>query len=104
MGLIKPNNYDKTEVKFSCIASALSHPARRRIIVLIQDGEFITQHTLISYLNLNKASVNRHVYYLKKANLLFGVYHVHFEQLKVNEETLEEYENEIKSLRISRKR
>lgn len=99
MGLIKPNHYDKTEVKFSCIASALSHPARRRILELIQDGEFITQKSLIHLLNLGQTSVKRHVASLKRAKLVIGKYDVHYEMLQLNEETLEEFENAIKLLR-----
>lgn len=99
MGLIKPNNYDHTEVYFSRIANALSHPARRRVIQLIQDGEFVTQTTLTRFLNLSQTAVNRHVSILKRAELIACDYAVHYDLLRLNEKTLEEFEEEVRLLR-----
>lgn len=98
MGLIKPNNYNKEELKFSRIADALSHPARTRIIELIQEENIVTQTSLISHLNLNKTSVNRHINNLRRANLLLNEYRIHFDILYLNTETLIQFEKRLQEL------
>lgn len=98
MGLIKPNNYNKEEIKFAQIADALSHPARTRIIGLIQEEIVVTQASLVSYLNMNKASVNRHLNCLRRANLLLSQYQTHYDILHLNEETLKQFEKGLQKL------
>lgn len=98
MGLIKPNNYNKEEMKFSRIANALSHPARARIIELIQEENTVTQTSLISHLNLNRTSINRHINSLKRANLLLNEYRTHFDILHLNKETLAQFEKRLQKL------
>lgn len=98
MGLIKPNNYSKEELKFSKIANALAHPARTRIIELFQEEMLVTQASLVSYLNLNKASVHRHINCLRRANLLLNKYRIHYDMLYLNEETLKQFEKRIQKL------
>lgn len=98
MGLIKPNNYNKEELKFSLIANALSHPARTRIIELIHEEIVVTQTSLISHLNLNKASVHRHINCLRRANLLLSKYRIHYDILHLNEETLIQFEKQLQKL------
>ncbi len=98
MGLIKPNNYNKEELKFSRIANALSHPARTRIIELIHEEMVVTQTSLVSHLNLNKASVHRHINCLRRANLLLNKYRIHYDILHLNEETLIQFEKQLQKL------
>lgn len=98
MGLIKPNNYSKEEMQFSRIASALGHPARTRIIELFQEELLVTQSSLISHLNLNKASVHRHINCLRKANLLLNRYQIHYDELYLNQDTLEQFQNHLQKL------
>lgn len=98
MGLIKPNNYNREEIKFSRIANALSHPARTRIIKLIQEENIVTQTSLVSELNLNKTSVNRHINNLRLANLLLNEYRIHFDILHLNKDTLSQFEKSLQEL------
>lgn len=98
MGLIKPNNYNKEELKFSRIANALSHPARTRIIELIHEEMVVTQTSLVSHLNLNKASIHRHINCLRRANLLLNKYRIHYDILHLNEETLIQFEKQLQKL------
>lgn len=98
MGLIKPNNYNREELKFSRIADALSHPARTRIIELIQEENTVTQTSLVSHLNLNRTSVNRHINNLRRANLLLNEYRIHFDILYLNKETLIQFEKRLHEL------
>ncbi len=98
MGLIKPNNYSKEEVKFSRIANALGHPARIRIIKLFQEEILVTQSSLVSHLNLNKASVHRHINCLRRADLLLNKYRIHYDKLLLNEDTLNQFQNRLQKL------
>lgn len=100
MGLIKPNNYSKEELKFSRIASALAHPARTRIIELFQEEILITQTSLISHLNLNKASVHQHINCLRRAGLLLNEYRTHYDKLHLNEKTLNQFQRRLEKLAI----
>ncbi len=103
MGLIKPNNYNKEEITFARIADALSHPARTRIIELIQEENIVTQTSLVSHLNLNRTSVNRHINNLRRANLLLNKYRIHYEILHLNEETFLQFEKRLQELSSSYK-
>ncbi|MNJ83024.1 Helix-turn-helix domain protein [compost metagenome] len=103
MGLIKPNNYNKEEITFARIADALSHPARTRIIELIQEENIVTQTSLVSHLNLNRTSVNRHINNLRRANLLLNKYRIHYEILHLNEETFLQFEKRLQKLSNSYK-
>lgn len=98
MGLIKPNNYSKEEVKFSRIANALAHPARTRIIELIQEEILVTQTSLVSHLNLNKASVHKHINCLRRADLLLNKYRIHYDVLYLNSEPLKQFEKRLQNL------
>ncbi len=98
MGLIKPNNYSEEELKFSRIASALSHPARTRIIELFQEELLVTQTSLVSHLNLNKASVHRHINCLRRADLLLNKYRIHYDKLHLNKVTLEQFQKHLQKL------
>ena len=98
MGLIKPNNYDPNEVKFSLIASALSHPARNRVIEILQEERFVRNIDLIHYLNLSKASITRHISCMKRAKLIECKYYIHFDELRLVPETLEYFKFNLENL------
>lgn len=99
MGLIKPNNYNQDETKFARIANALSHPARKRIIEIIKTTETIRSTDLTEKLNLNRASVNRHLSSLKQANLIEAIYNIHFENFILKTETFEYFEERLQQLK-----
>jgi len=98
MGLIKPNNYDLNEMKFSLIANALSHPARKRIIEILLEERYVRNIDLIHYLNLSKASVTRHLTCMKRAELLECKYHIHFDELMLIPETLAYFQFHLQKL------
>ncbi len=89
MGLIKPNNYHFEEMKFSSIAKALGHPARNRIIELLLENGYIRNIDLSSYLNLSQSTVTEHLNFLRKAELIRTQYHVHYDVLSIEFETLD---------------
>lgn len=98
MGLIKPNDYTFKEVHFADIANAFSHPARNRIVEMLQNGEQLKQVQLPEILRLSKASVCRHLNSLRKAELLDNEYFIHYELLRLNMKTVEKFQNQFKKL------
>jgi response regulator of citrate/malate metabolism len=101
MGIIKPNNYSKNELNFAKIAGALSHPVRNRIIELLLTEEVVTQNKLFQIINLSKASLNRHINYLKTAKVIECEYSIHFDILKLNKSTLITFQNQLLNLHES---
>ena len=91
MGLTKPNGYTNDELDFSRIGRAIAHPARNRIIELLLDCHFVRNTDLSNYLNLSQAMVTKHIDTLKDAKIVTCVYHVHYDQLVLNEEMLDYY-------------
>lgn len=98
MRLIKPISYLPEEIIFARIADALNHPIRKRVIELLQKKPFQTQRELLHYFDISTPSFHRHIKVLKQSGLLCGEYHVHFEALWVNEQTLIQFINETKKL------
>lgn len=99
IGLITDNNYSENELKFNEIANALSRPARKKILELIQEKMFVTQARLPQILNLNKTSVQRHVNSLRRAQLIDEAYYIHFSQLLINWETLNYFHRKIEEIK-----
>lgn len=91
MGLIKPNNYSDKELEFSRIGRAIAHPARNRIIELLLEYHFVRNIDLAAYLNLSQAMVTKHIDTLKDAKIVTCIYHVHYDQLTLNEDMLNYY-------------
>lgn len=102
MGLTKPNNYEEDEIKFSLIASALGHPARKRIIDLIQEYSCIRNTDLPAYLNLHHATVTQHINSLKKSGLITCQYFVHFDVLYLDEEVLDYFLMKLNQISTNR--
>lgn len=93
MRLIKPDNYLPEEIYLSKIANALSHPFRRKILELITNGEICTRTEILYYTKLSKVAVYNHVQTLISADLVRSVYHVHFEELRLNYFALSQMKN-----------
>jgi predicted transcriptional regulator len=89
MGLIKPNNYRKGEMKYSLIALSMGHPARNRVIDLLLNHQFVRNIDLPEYLNLSQAMVTKHLDNLKRAKLIRCNYHVHYDELVLERKTLD---------------
>lgn len=100
MGLIKPNNYSLEEMNLFHFTSAISHPARQRIIMHIQSEIKITQNDLVKKLNLSQSTINKHLQFLQKACLLDNEYFLHFESLKINEKVFNTMLDRINMLNL----
>lgn len=66
----KTDNYSKSYIDNSRIGRALGHPARIRIIEIIQDQTIVRNTDLIKYLQLSQPSVSNHINKLAEANLI----------------------------------
>ncbi|MNU69494.1 Transcriptional repressor SdpR [compost metagenome] len=104
MGLIKPNNYSKNEMKFDAVSKAVSHPARSRIIDLLINYTFVRNIDLSEYLNLSPAMVTKHLDYLKRAEVIYCEYQIHYDILRLNQETLDYYFTEVEKWKEGKKR
>lgn len=104
MGLIKPNNYSKSELKFDAVSKAVSHPARSRIIDLLVDYTFVRNIDLSGYLNLSPAMVTKHLDYLKRAGVICCEYEIHYDILRLNQETLDYYFTEVEKWKEGKRR
>ncbi len=104
MGLIKPNDYSTNEMKFDAVSKAISHPARSRIIDLLLNCDIIRNIDLSEYLNLSPAMVTKHLDYLKRAEVIYCDYRIHYDILRLNQETLDYYFVEVKKWKDGKSR
>ncbi|WP_300661933.1 helix-turn-helix transcriptional regulator [Fluviicola sp.] len=104
MGLIKPNNYSKNELKFDAVSKAVSHPAHSRIIDLLVDYTFVRNIDLSGYLNLSHSMVTKHLDYLKRAGVIYCEYQIHYDILRLNQETLDYYFSEVEKWKEGKRR
>jgi len=93
MRLIKPDNYLPSELYLSKIADAMSHPFRRKILEMLLNSEISTRSELLNYSKLSKVAIYNHVRILINADLIECIYHIHFEELRLNYSALAEMKN-----------
>ncbi len=89
MRLIKPDHFEPEELNFSKVADALSHPVRRRILELLLETSIKTKAELCSYVNLSKVALYKHVQVLKDAGLITYQYRIHFQEIRLNTNSLD---------------
>lgn len=70
MGASKTQQYNQHELAFAKLSLALAHPARVRIMQIIDKEEFIRNIDLLEPLNLTKSTIHKHIKKLKDANLI----------------------------------
>lgn len=71
MGASKTLQYSEEELNIALIARAIAHPARVRIIKILQSEEHCRSVDLVQMLNLVPSTVNEHIYKLKDAQLIY---------------------------------
>ncbi len=90
MRLIKPNNYDETDMKIAYLGDAISHPVRKRIIEHLFVAPSNTRADFSKLLNLSKPVVGRHIQKLIDAELVEFDYSLHFERIELKKEAFTE--------------
>jgi predicted transcriptional regulator len=102
MGIIKENNYSQDDLSFALLGRALAHPARKRIIDIIQEDRISTSVVLAKRLNLSIKATCDHLIKLREAKLILDHYSIHFHEIRLNPigfEKLEEYIEKIINLK-----
>jgi predicted transcriptional regulator len=84
MGAIKENNYTDHEFEIAHLFDAIGHPARKRIIEILNQHNFHKNIDLAEYLNLSPACVMNHLNKLKRADLVSIRYDVHYYEIRLN--------------------
>jgi DNA-binding transcriptional ArsR family regulator len=98
MGLTKPNDYTTEQVVFSAIGKALGHPARQRIMMILQEERVVRITDLTKALNLNIASIHRHLIILREAQLITSDYRIHEALLRLDDQGIRVLERMVEVL------
>ena len=93
MGLTKPNDYTTEQLVFSQLGKALGHPARQRILMILRAEGKVRTTDLIKDLNLNIATVHRHLIYMRQAELVTWEYQIHEAWISIDMKGLRVLEN-----------
>lgn len=98
MGLTKDNNYSSNQLNLAVFGKAIGHPARVKILELLQNEKDIRFDQLHTLLNLSQPTTRIHIEKLKCANLIkeFYIYHSSFIQL--NESFQDEFDEILKMI------
>jgi len=88
MGIIKDNNYSEQELEIAKLFDAVSHPARKRILDLLQVNLVLRNTDLSSILNLTPTAVRNHLNKLKETRIIETYYDIHHHEIVLNPERL----------------
>lgn len=100
MGIIKENNYSQLDMRLALLGRAIGHPARKKIIDILQ-SEYVTRNTdLTKLLNLTVKSVSEHLSKLRDARLIDETYHIHFNEIRLNLEGFNELQDYLDQLKM----
>lgn len=72
MAITKKNEFTQEEIWLADIAKALSHPARIKILKILNETESCIVGTLVDKLPLAQATVSQHLKELKRVGLIEG--------------------------------
>jgi len=72
MAISKTKEFNKTDVELAEIAKALSHPARIKILKILNDLNSCMVGSIVDLLPLSQSTVSQHLKELKRVNLIKG--------------------------------
>ena len=72
MAASKKNEFSKTETELAEIAKALSHPARIKILKILNDLDSCMVGSIVDLLPLSQSTVSQHLKELKRVGLIQG--------------------------------
>lgn len=70
MPATKKHVFDSTEIQYSLIGRALAHPARIRIIEILNQRGYVRNTDLSKMLHLSKTAVSNHIKKLEDASIV----------------------------------
>lgn len=83
MGATKANNYNDIEVEIPTLCDGISHPARKRIVDLLDQYKMCRNIDLTRLLNLSGTAVMNHLIKLQRAELIEITYEVHHYEVRL---------------------
>lgn len=90
MGAIKANNYVEEEINIAMICDAFSHPARKRMIDLLNEHAFLRNIDLVRLLNLSPTAIMNHINTMKRIDLVEISYTMHWYEVRLVRGRLDE--------------
>ena len=72
MAISKTKEFNKTDVELAEIAKALSHPARIKILKILNDLDSCMVGSIVDLLPLSQSTVSQHLKELKRVDLIKG--------------------------------
>lgn len=84
MGVIKDNYYSPEEIHLAKIGKAIGHPARKKILDRLMNGNLCRNIDLSKELNLSVPCIASHLQKLREAGLIKEVYHIHYHEIHLN--------------------
>ena len=72
MAVSKTEEFDKTDIELAEIAKALSHPARIKILKILNDLDSCMVGSIVDLLPLSQSTVSQHLKELKRVDLIKG--------------------------------
>lgn len=91
MGASKTAQYSSNEIQKALVGRALAHPARIRIINVINQNHSVQPLELCTILELNNSSVHNHLTKLIAADVIFLEFKNNGHHLFLNRPVLEEF-------------
>lgn len=72
MTVSKTEEFNKTDIELAEIAKALSHPARIKILKILNDLDSCMVRSIVDLLPLSQSTVSQHLKELKRVGLIHG--------------------------------
>jgi DNA-binding transcriptional ArsR family regulator len=72
MAVSKTEEFNKTDIELAEIAKALSHPARIKILKILNDLDSCMVGSIVDLLPLSQSTVSQHLKELKRVDLIKG--------------------------------
>ena len=98
MAVSKKEEFNKTDIEVAEIAKALSHPARIKILKILNDLDSCMVGNIVDLLPLSQSTVSQHLNELKRVGLIQGEIEGPKVCYCVNNETLQAAKKELDKL------
>jgi DNA-binding transcriptional ArsR family regulator len=99
MGAIKANNYVEEEISIAMLCDAISHPARKRMLDLLNDHVYLRNIDLVRLLNLSPTAIMNHINTMKKVDLVEINYSMHWYEVRLVRGRLDELIEYLEKIR-----
>ncbi len=91
MGAIKAGKYTHEEINISQFGRAIAHPARAKMLRLLNENKSFRNTDMCSILNMSVTTIHNHIRTLKDADLIHLEYSNHQYHITLNRENYHFY-------------